>query len=455
MNALAPRARVHVVGVAGAGMSGVARLLVEMGCSVSGSDEHESPVLGELRDAGVHVFIGHDASHVIDAEIVLWSPAIDPDNVELVRAREGGATMMARAELLAELARRQPVIGLTGTHGKTTATSMMVNVLAAAKRDDSRLLGAPVRGVGANGHWGRESLILEVDESYGSFALLVPSALGLLNVEADHLDHYQTLDALEGAFVGLIERTTGPVVAWGDDEGAARVAARSEHDVVLVGRGDHGPWRVLNQHIARARSSFTLRGPDGDLELVLGVTGAHNVANAAVAAVLALELDVAASDVASGLARFRGVPRRFELLGQWRGVDVYEDYAHLPGEISATLETLRAVGYERVTAVFQPHRVTRTLRLVTSFATSFVDATNVVVTDIYRAGEANPTHVTGAVVADALRDADPARHVVYAATFEEVAASLEALHGESDVVVLLGAGDVASVASRLSGGVRS
>ena len=454
MNALAPRARVHVVGVAGAGMSGVARLLVEMGCSVSGSDEHESPVLGELRDAGVHVFIGHDASHVIDAEIVLWSPAIDPDNVELVRAREGGATMMTRAELLAELARRQPVIGLTGTLGKTTATSMMVNVLAAAQRDDSRLLGAPVRGVGANGHWGRESLILEVDESYGSFALLVPSALGLLNVEADHLDHYQTLDALEGAFVGLIERTTGPVVAWGDDEGAARVAARSEHDVVLVGRGDHGPWRVLNQHIARARSSFTLRGPDGDLEVVLAVTGAHNVANAAVAAVLALELDVAASDVASGLARFRGVPRRFELLGQWRGVDVYEDYAHLPGEISATLETLRAVGYERVTAVFQPHRVTRTLRLVTSFATSFVDATNVVVTDIYRAGEANPTHVTGAVVADALRDADPARHVVYAATFEEVAASLEALHGESDVVVLLGAGDVASVASRLSGGVR-
>src|SRR5665647_2040274 len=372
-------------------MSGVARLLVEMGCSVSGSDDHESPVLGELRDAGVQVFVGHDASHVIDAEIVLWSPAIEPDNVELVRAREGGATMMARAELLAELARRQPVIGLTGTHGKTTATSMMVNVLAAAQRDDSRLLGAPVRGVGANGHWGRESLILEVDESYGSFALLVPSALGLLNVEADHLDHYRTLDALEGAFVGLVERTTGPVVAWADDEGAARVATRSEHDVVLVGRGDHRPWRVLNQRTDRARSSFTLRGPDGDLELVLAVTGAHNVANAAVAAVLALELDVAASDVASGLARF---------------------------------------------------------------ATSFGDATNVVVTDIYRAGEANPTHVTGAVVADALRDADPARHVVYAATFDEVVASLEALHGESDVVVLLGAGDVASVASRLSGGVR-
>ena len=453
MSTFGPSTRVHVVGVGGAGMSGVARLLVEMGCSVSGSDEHDSPVLGELRDAGVLVFVGHDASQVGDAQVVLWSPAIDLDNVELVRAREHGVTVMARAQLLAELARQQPVIGLTGTHGKTTATSMMVHVLAAAHRDDSRLLGAEVRGVGANGHWGHESLILEVDESYGSFALLSPSALGLLNVEADHLDHYGTLDALEAAFVGLIERTPGPVVAWGDDEGARRVADRASREVVLVGRADRGPWHVLDQHTERGRSSFTLRGPDADLELVLAVTGAHNVANAAVVAVLALELGVAASDVASGLGRFRGVPRRFELLGQWRGVDLYEDYAHLPGEISATLATLRALGYERVTAVFQPHRATRTLRLATSFATSFDDATNVVVTDIYLAGEANPTGATGELVADALIDLDPRRHVFYAPTFEEVAASLEELHDESDVVILLGAGDVAAVATQLRWGV--
>jgi len=384
---------------------------------------------------------------------VLWSPAIDADNVELAAARRRGAVMMSRAQLLSELARLQPVIGLTGTHGKTTATSMMVHVLAAAGRDDSRLLGAAVLGVGENGHWGHDAMVLEVDESYGSFAQLSPSALGLLNVEADHLDHYGTLDALEAAFVALVERTTGPVVASSDDVGATRVATRATRAVVLVGRAEADEWCVLDERLARSSSSFTLRGPRVTLRIELNVTGAHNVTNAAVVAVLALALGINERHVASGLARFRGAPRRFERLGAWRGVDVYEDYAHLPGEIAATLTTLRAVGYERVTAVFQPHRVTRTLRLASSFASSFSDATNVVVTDIYDAGEANPSNVTGEIVARALADVDPQRHVRYEATLSDVAHALEELHDDSDVVVLLGAGDVASVAALLSGGV--
>ncbi len=238
-----PGVRVHVVGVGGAGMSGLARLLVETGAQVSGSDLADSAVIEELRAVGVAVAVGHEARHVESADVVLWSPAVSDDNVELVAARRAGATLLSRGQVLAELAQARPVIGLTGTHGKTTATSMMVHVLAADGRDAGRLLGAEVLGVGANGHWGSGDVVVEVDESYGTFALVRPHALGLLNVEADHLDHYGTLGALEGAFAELLDRTDGPVVIWSDDPGCQRVATIAHRSVLRVGTGDEA-WRV-------------------------------------------------------------------------------------------------------------------------------------------------------------------------------------------------------------------
>jgi UDP-N-acetylmuramate--alanine ligase len=451
VTSLAPGARVHIVGVGGAGMSGLARLLVEMGCDVSGSDTVDSVVLVSLRDAGVAIHAGHDASQGADAQIVVWSPAIPENNVELVAARNRGATLLTRAQVLASLAQRQPVIGLTGTHGKTTATSMLTLVLHAAGRDDSRLLGAAVTGLGENGHFGSGSLVLEVDESFGTFSLLAPFALGLLNVESDHLDHYVTVEALEGEFAQLLARTTGPVVVWSDDPGASRVASRSGREVQLVGTHD-AAWIVDNVTLAKRSASFTLTGPNGALELILGVTGAHNVANAAVVAALASALDVAPDAIVTGLRAFAGAPRRFEYLGQWRGVDVYEDYAHLPGEIAATLAATRSMGYQRVTAVFQPHRVTRTLSLAQQLAAALEAADNIVIADIYTSGEANPTGVTGELVArhiHARRGATSA----YGATFDDVVNVLESRHDQSDVVLLLGAGDIAQVAQRLSGGL--
>ena len=214
------------MGVAGAGMSGLAMLLAEMGAVVSGSDAQDAPILEELRGRHVTTYVGHDAQHVAGAEIVLWSPAVSRDNVELVAARENGAELMPRARAFSELAEMKRVIGLTGTHGKTTATSMMVQVSLAAGRDDGWLVGAPVLGVGAQGHWGEGDLIVEVDESFGTFAELSPFALGVLAVEADHLDYYGTVDALEAGFSDLITRTSGPIVVWGDDPGARRVASR-------------------------------------------------------------------------------------------------------------------------------------------------------------------------------------------------------------------------------------
>lgn len=446
---LSPGTRVHVVGVGGAGMSGVARLLAEAGCRVSGSDASASSELEALEIAGVEVHVGHDAAFGRDAEVVVWSPAVGDDNVELSSARERGARLMTRAELFEELGRRYRVVGLAGTHGKTTATSMMVHVQAAAGRDAARLVGAPVRGVGAGGHHGPDGLVLEVDESYGTFAHLSPHALGVLNVEADHLDHYVTLDALEAAFTALVERTTGPVVVWVDDEGARRVAAAAQRPCDAVAADAPARWRVRDVAVDRAGSSFRLVGPATSLPVSLAVPGRHVVADAAVVAVLALVDGVDEAAVVAGLAAFCGVARRFERRGAWRGVDLYEDYAHLPGEIVATLRALRAVGYARVTAVFQPHRVSRTIALAESFAPSFDGADHVVVTDLYSAGEPNPGAVTGEAVAAPLV-ARRGAAASYAPRFADVVAALDGLAGRSDVIVFLGAGDVARVIDDLA-----
>jgi UDP-N-acetylmuramate--alanine ligase len=448
-----PGKRIHVIGVAGAGMSGLAMLLSEMGAVVSGSDASDAPILQDLRLRRVTTFVGHDAQHVHDAEVVLWSPAVALDNVELVQAREAGANMVTRARALYELSLLKRVIGFTGTHGKTTATSMMAQVALAAGRDDGWLVGAPVLGVGANGHWGSGDLIVEVDESYGTFGELRPYAMGLLNIEADHLDHYGSLEALEVAFADLLARTSGPIVAWGDDPGASRVVKSLEREVVLVGTAKRCTWRVTDVILERRGASFRLTSAKASFDISLRVTGAHNVANAAVVAALGYELGFGVDAVVRGLSNFVGAPRRYQYRGAWRGVDVYEDYAHLPGEITATLAATHAAGYERVAVVFQPHRVTRTLALVNEFASSFDGARHVIVTDLYLAGEANPTGVTGEFVASALREYSPSLDVIYCDDLALVPGLLEHLVDEIDVVLFLGAGDVGSLIASLPGGL--
>ncbi len=436
---LHPGARVHIVGCAGAGMSGVARFLHDYGCVVSGCDAAIGESADDLIREGIAITLDTDPLAGDDADVVLWSPAVPLTHPVLLRARDRGATLLARSELLGQLGGLFDVVGLTGTHGKTTATSMMVHVMAAAGRDDSWLVGADVRGVGKNGHAGSSStLLLETDESYGTFALLRPFALGVLNVEADHLDHYGDLATLEAAFVNLIERTTGPVVAWIDDAGAARVASMVHRDVLTVGTSDHAQWRVIESQLHRRSATFTLQG-DRSVAITLRVTGAHNVANAAVVAVLALTLGVDESAVVAGLEAFRGAPRRFEFRGTYRDFDVYEDYAHLPAEIAATLEAARAAGYQRIVAVFQPHRFSRTHAVGVAFAPAFDLADEVIVTDIYASGEENVHSVSGADVADAIQSHRD-HEVRYAATKDEVLDALTLADG--DALFFIGAGDV-------------
>jgi UDP-N-acetylmuramate--alanine ligase len=432
--------RVHIVGVGGAGMSALALLLRGYGCVVSGCDVANGAVLDELRRHGIDVESTHDARHVVPSDVVVWSPAVKDDHVELVAARMAAKVMMARPRVWAELSASKRLIGLTGTHGKTTSTSMLVHIMQSAGRDDARLLGAPVRGVGLGGHFGPGDLIAEVDESYGAFEELTPYALGLLNVEADHLDHYGSLENLESAFVQLLERTTGPVVAWIDDAGASRVVERARRDVITVGTSTAAQWRLEDIALTRQGARARLRGTEV-LDIELAVTGRHNLINAAAAGVVAMAVGVAAPEVVRGLANFRGAPRRFEHVGARRGSDFIDDYAHLPGEISATVAAARAAGYRRIVAVFQPHRVTRTLSIGAAFAPAFDDVDAVIVTDIYTAGEANPQGVTGEIV----RDAVLARGVTtayYAATLKDAAVTLQDLIGDADAVLMLGAGDV-------------
>ena len=423
-------------------MSAVAQLLVERGVEVTGSDAHDSPRLDQLRSAGISVTVGHEDSAVRTADVVLWSPAVRDDDAELIAAHGEGATLLARAELFSQLSDLGEVVGLCGTHGKTTATSMMIHVARAARRNVGWLVGAEVLGVGSNGHWGAEGLIVEVDESYGTFARLAPHALGLLNVEADHLDYYGSLEELERAFGALVDRTEGTVVAWTDDPGAERVAA-TRPSVVRVGTRE-ATWCVRDVVLTRSNATFTLVGPGETLGLHLAVTGAHNVANAAVVAVLARQWGLDISSVVEGLANFAGAPRRFQLRGRWRGADVYEDYAHLPGEIAATLRTTKALGYERALVIFQPHRVTRTVALVEDFAHAFVGASELIVTDLYDAGETNPHDVHGDLVADAVRRAYPGISVRYVEDLAMVAGEMAHVR-DVDVVLVVGAGDVGRI----------
>lgn len=435
--------RVHIVGVGGAGMSSLAVLLKGYGCEVSGCDAGNAAVLGELRELGVDAISGHDANHVTSADVVLWSPAVPADHVELVAARERNLVMMPRPRVLAELSSLTAVIGITGTHGKTTATSMLVQIMKAAGRDDSRLLGAPVRGVGFGGYFGSGALIAEVDESYGAFSELHPFALGLLNVESDHLDHYGSLEKLESAFTDVLRRTSGPVVVWTDDAGASRVASALHRDWVSVGTTNDATWHLGDIEVSPRGSRARLVGTV-DVDIDLRVTGRHNLANAAVTAVLAMSVGVEPAHVTEGLRKFRGAPRRFEHLATWNQIDVVDDYAHLPGEIGATVEAARAAGYQRIVAIFQPHRVTRTLSVAGGFAPAFDDVDDVIVTDIYTAGEPNPDRLTGEFVADFVRDRGITR-AHYAPTLSDAAQCLDAAGVDADLVLILGAGDVNKV----------
>ncbi len=444
---LGRRRRVHVVGIGGAGMSGLARVLRALGHEVAGSDLASTPVTESLTAVGIAVSVGHRASNLADPDLVTASPAVAPDNPELAAARAAGVQIATRAEMLGALSRLRETLAIAGTHGKTTTSSMLTLILATAGRSPSWLLGADVPGLGPNASLGSgDELVLEADESYGSFAELSPTLCALTNVEPDHLDHYGTLEGLRDAFGGLLGRAGVALVnvddpiarALGRDVGAVRVGSDPDADVV-----------VSDVVLARSSATFCLRHGGDRVDVRLGAPGRHNVANAAVAGATALVRGVDAGAVAEGLGRFAGVPRRFEPRGDALGATVIDDYAHLPGEVRVAIAAARDGRWPRIVAVFQPHRYTRTRAVAPAFAGAFDGADVVVVTGVYGAGEPPLDGVTGRLVADAIASRPGAPEVRYVEARAEVADAVAGLVREGDLVLTMGAGDLTTLADEL------
>jgi UDP-N-acetylmuramate--alanine ligase len=435
-------------------MSAVATVLAAMGHEVSGSDLRESGVTERLRSLGITVAIGHDASNVGDAGLVTHSTAVHADNPEVAGARRRGVPVLSRAETLAAIAARRRCIAVAGTHGKTTTASMLALALVEAGLHPSFLIGGEVNEIGTNAAWDDgEWIVVEADESDGTFLHLVPDIAVVTNVEADHLDHYGSFDAVRTAFVEFLASARHRVVG-GDDAEALAIGRAAGADI--VGLGVDATYAIASVATGRSSVSFDLLGPDGALvtHLRVAVPGLHNAKNAAVATVAALAAGAPAEAAARALARFGGVARRFEFRGEHGGVTFVDDYAHLPTEVRAALSAARNGSWGRVVAVFQPHRYSRTADVGEEFGDAFADADVVVVTDVYGAGEAPVPGVTGRLVADAVRRARPGVELHYIPGRTDLVDAVAGLLRPGDLCLTLGAGDLTSLPDEVMAAVR-
>ncbi|HEV7653889.1 MAG TPA: UDP-N-acetylmuramate--L-alanine ligase [Mycobacteriales bacterium] len=444
--------RVHFVGIGGAGMSGIARILLARGVPVSGSDARESATSQALRDAGATVHIGHDAANVTGVDTVVVSTAIRDANPEVVEAHKRGLIVLRRAAALAAVMAGRRGIAIAGTHGKTSTTSMLVTAAQACGADPAYAIGGDLAGSGVNAADGTGDLfVAEADESDGSFLLLSPYAAVVTNVEADHLDQHGTAEQVAIVFEQFARRIDpdGFLVSCADDPGAGRTAAAAADAGLRVRSYGLEAGDLRLEDLAEDATGTTWRpvldGKPLDVEPVrVPVPGRHMALNSAAALLTGLELGLPAAGLVEGLGRYAGVRRRFELRGSAAGVTVYDDYAHHPTEVAAQLRAARTVaGPGRVLVAFQPHLFSRTVAFAADFAAALGLADEVVVLDVYAAREDPVPGVTGALIADAVPL--PAGQVVFAPDRSTVAAELAARARPGDLVITMGAGDVTAL----------
>lgn len=439
----------HFIGIGGAGMSGLAKVLLDRGRSVSGSDLKGSRYSEALARAGAIVHVGHDAANLGDPEVVVVSSAIPDTNPELVAARERGIDVWQRARMLAHLGSGLKTVAVAGTHGKTTTSSMLAAAVTGVGADPTFLIGGELNDMGANARCGDgEHYVVEADESDGSFLHLSPHVALVTNVEEDHLDHYSGIEEIEETFCEFVGRTDadGALVLCADDPRAVALASGATCRAITYGMSEAADVRCVDVRPMGAGHAFNVVIDCADtVTCQIRVPGVHNVLNAtgALAAVHALGLDVRQAAVALG--GFGGVRRRFEHIGEVAGVRVVDDYAHHPTEVRATLAGARAAGYGRVWAVFQPHRYSRTEALSSGFGVSFRDADRVVLMDVYSAGEAPIPGVTGKAILDSLLESEPRTRAAYFPHPEDIATFVARRAREGDLVMTMGAGDVTAL----------
>lgn len=456
--------RVHFVGIGGSGMSGIAELLANLGYAVSGSDARLSPVTAHLASLGVRIEEGHDARHVGDADVVVYSSAVRPTNEEIVEATRRRIPVIPRAEMLAELMRLKYSVAVAGAHGKTTTTSMIALVLERGGLDPTAVIGGRLSAFGSSARLGRgEFIVVEADESDRSFLKLTPSVAVITNIDYEHLESYRDFEDLQQAFVAFANKVPfyGTIVACADDAHLRRLLPAMTRRVVTYGLDAHDAhyrgvdvagsgfeWRcTVVRHNGRSdRNGDTAPVTLG--RIVLHVPGRHNLQNALAAVAVGLDLGVPFARIAAALDEFRGAERRFQDHGEAGGVRVIEDYGHHPTEIAAVIGAARAAFEGRLVVVFQPHRFSRTGRLLDRFGPALGGADVVVLTDIYPAGEDPIPGVTLDVLAEAIRPHVPAPlHVVR--EVGEIPSAVARLVRPGDVVMTLGAGTIGAASEAI------
>ncbi|NLC77699.1 MAG: UDP-N-acetylmuramate--L-alanine ligase [Clostridia bacterium] len=442
---------IHFIGIGGAGMSGLAKLLLERGYTVSGSDLAANETTKKLSSLGAAVFKGHRPEHLLPAvKRVVISSAIKETNPELQKARELGIPVIRRGELLAELLQQGKGIAVAGSHGKTTTSSMIAWCLEKNGWDPTVVVGGEVNNIGENAKQGLgEYMVVEADESDGSFLKLRPYIGVVTNVEDDHLDYYGSFDNLVKAFADFLAQVSpGGFAVVCNDSPVLQALIKGQEKTITYGFDDGADYRAVQLELTATRSKATIQYKGtylGVLELT--VPGKHNIYNALAALAVCLELGLSFRKTVEALATFKGAKRRFQLLGTAREIKVVDDYAHHPTEVMATLEAARQLNPRFLWAVFQPHRFSRTKQLFQEFGKAFKDADQVIVTDIYAAGESPIPGVSAEMIVEAAQA--ESTNVLYLAGFQEIVAYLKEHCRPGDLVLTLGAGDIWQVGLKL------
>ena len=446
--------RIHLVGIGGIGMSGIAEVLLTLGYSVSGSDLKSTPITDRLKNLGARIVEGHHAESVHGANVVIVSSAVRPDNAEVVEAHKQKIPVIPRAEMLAELMRLKYGIAVAGAHGKTTTTSMVASVLAAANLDPTFVVGGRVNQAGTTARLGRgEYMVVEADESDRTFLLLAPVVAVVTTIDREHLDQYHSLEDIQSAFVQFVNRVPfyGAAILCFDEPNVQDIIPHVKRPIITYGTTAQSDLVISDVRLQGLGSEFrlTYRGDDlGEFRLHTP-PGIHNVRNAAAAAAVGLYLNVPADLIREGLEKFTGVGRRFEIKSTVNDVTVIDDYGHHPAEIRATLEAARGCNYKRLLVLFQPHRFTRTQHLWDEFCRAFNHADVLVLTDIYAANEPPIEGITGAALAEAIRAAGH-KNVVYRSSMQEGIEFLLKEARAGDAIMTVGAGSVSRASDELA-----
>jgi UDP-N-acetylmuramate--alanine ligase len=437
--------RIHFIGIGGIGMSGIAELLYNQGFIITGSDMQPSATTKQLETLGIEISYRHDPANIQGSDVIVRSSAIQNDNVEVLAAMEQKIPVIRRAEMLAEIMRMSYGIGIAGTHGKTTTTSMVGMILSEANMEPTVIVGGVVKNYSSNNLLGSgQYIVVEADEFDRSFLSLTPIIAGITNIEADHLDCYEDLDSVKRAFVEYANKVPffGAVICCLDDHGVQSILPLINKKIITYGMSKQASVRADNIEMKdfKAKYKLIINGKDSG-EIELNVTGNHNIKNSLLAVALGLELDIPITTLQVGLKKFKGVFRRFEYKGKINNIDVYDDYAHHPTEIEATLTGIKDNTDRRIVAVFQPHLYSRTRDFYDDFGRSFFQSDVLLVTPIYPAREKPIPSINGQLIANAaIQHGHQCVH--YIEKNEEIVPTLSSLVKPGDLVITIGAGDI-------------